>query len=1134
MKKNHFTRLFGGRAEKFMRIMKISVFLMVLFTLSVSAGSYAQNQKFSIKMQNASVKEIIDVVEKQSDFYFFFKSEEDALNKKLDVEFKSSTVDQVLDEILDGSGLSYKVVDKYIAITSEKVLQQQQQNKKVFKGTVRDGSGETIPGVSVTEVGTTNGVVTNLNGEYVIHVSGTELLFSFIGMKNKTITLGAESVRDVVLTEDIAGLDEVVVVGFGTQKKANLTGAVSSVKMKEVLGDRPVNSVSSALQGAVAGLNVVQNSGTPGGGVSLNIRGFTSINGGEPLVLVDNVPMDISMVDPNDVESVSVLKDAASSSIYGARAAYGVILVTTKKAKFNQNMRVNYNNNFSFSRPESLPQKSGIRETIKIARLFAETEGNVLYFPDLDPDIWERELDKYEADPSQFPNGFSDVDGTLYSLKEYDAFEDMMSSYGYRQSHNVSINGGTDKLSYRMGAGTLNEDGILVTDKDSYKRNNISVYVKTKVSKWFTAEVDFKYVNSKTSNPSNSNIWKLAALFPSHVPYGSYEKDGVTTPYQTSRNYLELDGTNNSRKDNIRLFGKTTMKPFKGFTLVSEWTYNYRSSKTENYKKSFVSVSPRTFVKQVSRDNSIYSRSDALVDYKALNLYANYKVEVSGVKVGLMAGFNQEEENYSYLSAEATKMLNDETPSITNGLEPVIASDSDYDFTTRGSFFRTNLSYKNRYLLEINGRYDLSSRFPSKTRGGFFPSFSAGWRVSEESFMKSIKDIVSNLKFRASYGSIGNQNIQNYGFIPKMKTYDTGWMVGDAKGKTLYAPKLVRTDFTWEKVVTTNFGLDFGLLNNRFSTTLDVYKRETIGMVSREKDLPAVIGTDAPDQNVADLETLGWELQVNWNDRVGKDIRYNIGLNLFDSQSEITKYDNPSGSFNNYRVGEKIGEIWGYTFDRFMTADDFEANGTKLKDNVPYVPGVSHKEGDIVYIDRNGDGVINQGDDTETNPGDRTVIGNNTRRYNYGITAGFGWKNFDISMYFTGVAKRDLWMTGDFIFPHNSRYSTIYTNNTDYWTPENRDAHFGRPRYTSSNNKLVQDRFLQNGAYIRLRNLSISYKIPKEILKKINVNSFSIFMAGENLWTKHHLAEGMDPERIGGGWSYPFMRKFSFGVKIGF
>ena len=1016
------------------------------------------------------------------------------------------------------------------------------QSLKV-SGKVSDETGIPLPGVSVVVKGTTTGGITNIDGVYQVDVpqSSSIIVFSFMGMQTQEVVVNGRSEININLIQSTKGLDEVVVVGYGTQKKANLTGSVSSVKMDEIVGDRPVNTIASAIQGAVPGLELTSGNGHPGSSFNFNIRGTTSINGGSPLVLVDNVPMDLSMINPNDIESISVLKDAASTAIYGARAAFGVVLITTKTAEFNKGISVNYSNNFSFSKPESLPQKASIRESIRVARLMDYDP----YYSNYTLDVWEAELDKYEADPSLFPNGISEVDDVFYSVKEYDAFEDLMESHGFRQQHDLGVTGGSEKTSYRLSLGRVDEDGILYSNKDTYLRNNISAYVKTKVKDWFTVELETRYSNSKKTSPVGSayGLYGLAVIAPSHHPIGISDVYDEPVPYQTSRNYIELDGKERIRKDDLRLFGKTTMNPFKGFNLITEWTYNYKASKKNRYEKKYTTLNGRTFQENISRSHSTLTLINTLEDYKAVNAYASYEFDLSDLNVKVMGGINHEESDYEYLKSKATGMMNNELPSISSGQETPEQEDSYRQFALRGYFFRINFNYADKYLLEVNGRYDGSSRFPRNERFGFFPSVSAGWRVSEESFMEPIKDVLSNLKLRASYGSIGNQNIllkpnvqDYYPYIPVMSAYETKWIVDGERAKSLSVPPLVSNSFTWEEVRTLDFGVDLGLFDNKFSAVFDWYKRETIGMLAPGMELPAVLGASAPKQNVADLESYGWELQLNWNDRIGDDFRYSLGFNIYDSDAKITKFDNESKLLSSYYVGQQLGDIWGYTTGRFYTTDDFETDGITLKEGVAGLPGAEHKPGDILYVDYNNDGKIDNGDNTADNPGDMKIIGNDKRHYQYGITASAGWKNFDLSLFFTGVGKRDLWLEGDLIFPHNSEFGTIYAHQLDYWTPENTNAFHARPRYKKAYNKKKQTRYLSNGAFVRLKNVSLSYKVPKSLLAKVGLNQVRFHIAGENLWTKHHLPEGMNPDMKDGqrGWNYPFMKKISFGVNVSF
>ena len=511
-----------------------------------------------------------------------------------------------------------------------------------------------------------------------------------------------------------------------------------------------------------------------------------------------------------------------------------------------------------------------------------------------------------------------------------------------------------------------------------------------------------------------------------------------------------------------------------------------------------------------------------------------------------MGGFNQESSSYHYVWAQRLDMINEDLPSLSQGTGEYKNSESFSEYKVRGLFYRINYDFAGKYLIETNGRYDGSSKFPSDSRFGFFPSVSAGWRVSEEAFMDWSDSFLSNLKLRGSWGNIGNQSVDPYQFVPAMSAANPNWVVDTTKPTTLQPPALVSNSFTWEKVSTLDFGFDLGLFDNRLNATFDWYRRDTKGMLAPGMELPGVLGADAPTQNTADLRSKGWEISVDWNDRIG-DWSYYVGFNLYDSRTHITKYNNESQLLGDryYREGMELGEIWGYDTDRFYTVDDFEEGtlqadltGGTLKPGIPKVEGYNPNPGDVLYVDYNDDGIINNGDNTALNSGDMRIIGNNTRRYQYGIRGGASWKGISLSFILQGVGKRDLWIMNELFYPQYDPYSTIFNTQLDYWTPERTDTYFPR-LYTqaagnSAANRMTQTHFLQNGAYLTIRNISLSYTFPKQWLNPWGVQSLQVFFSGENLFTFDHLPKGLDPERSAEyrGFNYPYLRQFSFGINL--
>lgn len=1031
-----------------------------------------------------------------------------------------------------------------------------------LQGTVLDKTGEAVIGANVVVVGTTNGTITDFDGIFNLNdvPADAVLRISYIGFLPQEVKVGGKNSLKITLIEDTKTLDEVVVVGFGVQKKENLTGSVSQVKMEEVLGDRPVINAMSALQGTMPGLMISGGSG-PGQTKDFNIRGTTSINGGGPLVLIDNVPGDIDMVNPEDIESVSVLKDAASSAIYGARAAFGVILVTTKKGKKGEKFKLTYNNNFGFQKSINRPTQADALDFLQAYKDAGFLSGN--YFAGQNIDQWMQYLTEYRKDPSKFNitgDGIyipqeNNAAGVRYYLHEKDLYGNMLENYGFLQSHNISANGGTEKLIYRLSLGYNNEQGILLTDKDSYDRISAASYLSAEITDWLTQSIDVRYSQSHKSMPYDESGELYSMRLNSLTPEGDMTLDnGTTLPVKTPKNILLNAEPWNRNVKNPRILSRTVIKPIKGLEAIFEYTYD---NKTTDYK---VYNSPYKYTtiqlgEAMSAQTSKYENTKSQTDYNAINAFATYNVELKGEhNLKLMAGYNQESSNYEELYVSRKDMINNEMPSFGSATGEIIAKDTYKQYTVRGTFFRINYDYAGKYLVEANGRYDGSSKFPKDSRFGFFPSVSLGWNVNREQFMAKTSNWLDEFKVRASWGQIGNQAIDPYEFTPVMSATQGSWIVDGSRPTTLLPPGLVSSYFTWETVETLDFGVDMSVLNSRLRMNFDWYIRDTKDMLAPGSELPSVVGAAAPLQNVADLRTKGWELSLSWRDRIG-DWGYSVGMNLYDSKTEVTNYSNNSGLLKNsdgtnaYYTGYQIGQIWGYVSDGFYTVDDFEdTTSWKLKEGVTSIKGVNVRPGDMKFKnlrdDANSVNQIDPGLSTLDNPGDMKIIGNNASRCQYGITGSVNWKGFDLSFLLQGTGKRDYWVSNDRRWAFNSgEFGTVFDDQLDYWKPVdaengdytavNPDAEYFRiygQRENASSNTRVQTKYLLNASYLRLKNISLSYVLPNAWVSKTGLSNVKVFANAENLHTWHSLPEGYDPERV--SWGYPFYRTFSFGFNF--
>ncbi len=1052
------------------------------------------------------------------------------------------------------------------------------QSKSV-KGKVTGEDGNPIPGASIVIDGTTVGTITDYDGNYQLSYDGENvtLEFSFIGFQKQNVLITDQKVVDIVLVEEVRGLDEVVVVGFGTSKRENITGSTSYVKMDQIVADRPVTNSAQALQGVSAGLEVVSNSGQPGANnTSLNIRGFNSINGGSPLVLVNNVPMSLDDVNPRDIESVSVLKDAAASSIYGARAAFGVILITTKQADKNQPIKFEYSTTNSFKRPIELAEKL---TTGKFVEALSQFGYNTYIEGNQNIDVWLDYLEQYESDPSQLtyiqdPKSGEDYGivkdgGVYYPLADTDIIGDFLDGTGFATIHNFTMSGGAEKISYRINGGYSYEDGVMVTDRDSYEKFTVNAFLSADLTKNLKSTTNVFYNSSVRSEPT---AWYGEALYlRAYNPTGFFEMpNGDQLPFDTPGNRVRYTTPALQNTDNIRFFEKLEWEPIKNWQIIGEYTFEKGFSKRKGINENTRFVSPYKYVENNPDATTRYettslSRSYNDHVYHGLNFYTKYKITLENHQIDVLAGMNREERINNGFWISKKTLLSTDLPSIRTAVGDYDGSDSYGDWAVLGYFGRLNYNYKNKYFAEFNGRYDGSSRFPEGEQFVFLPSFSAGWNIAEESFLQSW-DMLSMLKVRASWGEVGNQQTGDlYPAYPGYSAYEPRWINPDSdlRYTSLNPAGLVSGSFTWEKVRTTNVGLDISILKNRLSTSIDLYKRETLGMLSQVEQLPAVLGTGAPKKNIADLENRGWELEIKWNDRIGE-LRYGVNFNLSNSEGEITRFENEAGLINQYYVGRKIGEIWGYVTDGYYTADDFIegtidahlSGGQRiLKDDVVYLEGENTPyPGDIKYKDLNGDGIINNGNNTlyteydssgemipHTGPGDRKIIGNNQRKYQFGINGFMEYKGFDFSFILNGVGKRDLWLDGNLIFPHRSAWEPIYSHQTDYWTPDNQDAFYpriyGNPNGNADSNyalsRKVQTKYLVDGSYLKIQNITFGYTFNKNVLNKLNVEKLRVFVAGDNIHTFDHLPKGVKPDQ-GAGERYPFMRNLSVGLNLTF
>lgn len=1027
------------------------------------------------------------------------------------------------------------------------------QQNGVCNGVVTDTTGETVIGASVVVKGTTNGTITGLDGDFSLSgvTKGSILVVSFVGYQNTEVKWNGQPLT-IVLKEDTKVLDEVVVVGYGTQKKANLSGAVAAVDGK-VLQDRPITNIGQGLQGVVPNLNITMNNGgAPGATSSFNIRGNTSLNGGSPLVLVDNVQMDANLVNPDDIESISVLKDAASASIYGARAAYGVILITTKKGKKSDKPTVSLSATGYWQSPAlTFHNVNSMQYLTMMDEAYQNDGGSGHYF--------KSQVYQYAED---YFNG--KYDSPVFFDTAYDTYKygycgntdwwDELYKTSFSQIYTANISGGNDRTTYYASVSMNDQGGILKAGDDKYNKYNANVNISSNITKWLNVSAKIAHTYTDELHPTggttamNSTAYSglssysgmmkgdLSPLMPVKHPDGHYAGQGS---YTNPVAIMEQGGNAQYKQNDLWMTGAVKITPIKGLVINADYTWNFYGKSSNQHVQNFYDYTavPGTenYYPWTNPSSVTVTNNDDY--YNAFNAFAEYTFslkEKHNFKV--MVGYNQENKHKKYHYAGRKNLIDSSNPSLNLAYGDMAMNGSETHWSVNGFFARINYDYKGKYLLELNGRYDGSSKFPHGDRYAFFPSASVAWRVSEEKFWEPIRGWFDNFKLRASYGSLGNQALDEsrYGNFPYLATYGIntkyGALLNGTRPVAVSVPGLVSASFTWETVNQIDFGFDASFFGGRLNTSFDWYRRNTKDMLTAGQALPAVLGTSVPQENAADMKTVGWEVSLEWNDRLSNGFGYHIKGVLSDYQASITKFSNPTKLLGTHYVGEKLNEIWGYVSNGLFQSDE----DAKAADQ-SYLSGGSWGAGDVKYEDLNNDGKIDIGKNTLDDSGDRKIIGNSTPRYSYGITAGFDYKGFDFEMFWQGIGKRDYCLEGSQFWGFTDEWCTPLTSSLDYWTEDNRDAYFPRLHHYGVNggNHQVSTRYLQNAAYLRLKNVVLGYTIPRSITEKVKISRLRVFVQGENLLTFTPLIDSYDPETLN-NMTYPINKKISVGLNLTF
>lgn len=1075
------------------------------------------------------------------------------------------------------------------ASVSSPVVAEQMQTIAV-SGVVVDAKGEPVIGASVVEKGTTNGMVTNIDGEFRLTVkAGAVLQISFVGYQTQEVK-AAKTLR-VVLKEDTELLDEVVVVGYGSQKKVNLTGAVASVDVNKTLDSRPITDIGRALQGSVPGLIVTTNSGEIGSAPTIKIRGsIGSPNGsGSPLILVDNVEVsDISLVNPDDIESISVLKDAASASIYGARGAFGVVLITTKSKTKHERLSVKYSANFAWRTPTKTPEQlpgwqqadinlQGVINQSKGATSFYNVVGNMRVdatHVQKMKDYWEKYGfgDQFGSE-MELGRDFEFRDGGMFFMRTWDWYDMYIKDWSPQQTHSLTINGGNGKTNYNVALNYLNQEGMMKIKSDQYSRYNLNASINSELNKYISIRTGVMFTRSDYDKPFNYNsdlydqMYYLYRWQPM-MPYGTFEGK----PFRNALTELSTMPLTNREREFLRLNAGVTIKPIKDLTIDIDATYGtvetrYKKYGTPSYTSAYNIFSAQSSVESlrssytnyVSKSYDYVYQETGRTENLTGNFVATYAHRWGDHDFKAMAGSNLEKSEYKYYWAKRMGLLDPEKPELNLATGDQTTSSSHTWWSVAGFFGRLNYTYKDRYILEVNGRYDGSSRFPAGDRFAFFPSMSAGYRISEEAFMQPLKPYLSSLKLRGSWGMIGNQDVGTDRFISTLSTSTDSWIIDGKKVQSTGKPTIVSSSLSWEKVTTIDLGFDSRFFDDALGVTFDWYNRRTSDILTTA-NLPSTLGAAAPYTNMGEIQTKGWELAIDWRHTFKNGLNFGVMASISDSQTEVTKWTNntkiptygATGWWDSsaYKKGMILGDIWGLQFDRFLTKNDFEADGTTLKAGIPdqtkvFPAGYQFAPGDVLYKDIDGNGKIEKGTQT-TAPGDLSVIGNALPRYQLSLNLDASWKGFDVSAFFQGVLKRNLWAAGNQVLPGFTTGEPYYKGAEDYWREDNQDAFYPRPMAYNqgvNGNYSINDRYMLNMAYLRLKSLTIGYSLPKTLLSKYKVQGLRIYFTGENLFTIDGVKPAIDPEigiRTVGtsqdqrnfGRSYPYQKTISFGLQL--
>ncbi|RGY95617.1 TonB-dependent receptor [Parabacteroides sp. AM58-2XD] len=1125
-------------------LFKQMVFLTILLTFPLT-GIHAQ---ITIHMKNKPASEVVKQIEKVSKYRFFYKKGLPGMNTPITVEADDQDIETVMGQVVKQISVSYTIKGENQIVLSESGLSDTNvDKKKSIKGTVTDTNGEPVIGANIIIKGSSKGTITDVDGKFTLEVpDNTVLLVSYIGYEPQELEIGNKTVLNIRLQEDMQNLDEVIVVGYGTQKKVNLTAAVQTVDTHD-LENRPVKSLSEMLTASVPGLNVSNASASPTSEPTLNIRGFTGLNKSEqPLVLVDNVPMDIRFVNPNDVESISVLKDAAASAIYGSRAPNGVILITTKSGKEGK-LTITYDASLQVAQP------IGLHESLN-GYDYAIQKNNALYNNFSNPVYTEETLEKLK----QFVNGeITNANEILSNGKYAPTYETHGSTDNFalafrdnvvNSKHNIGISGGTEKLNYYGGVGYLKNDGFYQSDVDWMKRYTTIFKANTQIAKWLNVGTRMNYNRQDSERPRIMNnsedngdkgLYQMLG-FASTLP--AYDDNGSPNEFSILPNIKGDAGTFKTLTNEMLLNFNTEITPLKGMSIKADYSWK-RTTVDENQTQLIFECWDADGTPKASRrspSSEFIYKANSYTEYHSANVTLSYTRQFGKHDLSGLIGYNEELNKYRFFSAKSSGVISHSNLSIsTTEGNPVIATDNLYTWVTQGYFGRFNYNYDNRYLLEFSGRYDASSKYSPDTRWSFFPSVSAGYNISQEKFW-ILGKYIERLKLKASFGKLGNNSGDNYTYIPTLGiNSNLPVIIGTERPKYVTIPSILSSDLTWTKPQVIGFGFEAGLFKNRLHIEYDWYQRTVHDQIGPAVQLPEVLGTTPPQQNNSVSETRGWELSVLWKGDMGtlmnSPVHYSVRGGLSDYIGYVVSYEGSnSGLRDQWTAGQRFGELYGLKGIGIGTSAEELSQYPMRRSGWQY-------QGDYIFADLNGDGLVNQGEGSVWYAeGDRSFLGYTYPRYKYNLNLAIDWKGFSFSVLLDGVGSQKKYVANRMTMGDQNYLSPSYFDLGGYWSLDNPNAFFPRfyAKGTVGSNDLnvVNDRYVFNLSHLRVKNVFLSYSLPQKCLSFLGVSSLAFNFSVENLCLIYNKSwnKSLDPIHIQNGVeAYPPQRIWSFGLKLG-